>query len=207
MHDLAKAGAALAAARRGFGLRIVAESEGAFALAELLRAMQTPAFAAEAGPFFEMLESVDLVAPPLTLPEYSALAYYLNLGWGPARPERSIRLHLPTARDEKRLAVAPYGLSYFELVRRAFQCRESVTEEENRQAEVHCPPRRRSGIADKWDGWGDAPRTRLVPIDWPDVAPPPSQGPLDQIQLVYRSDVAGRLRTIVRRRRPTEAAT
>ena len=85
--------------------------------------MQTEPFAAEAGPFFEMLQSVDLVAPPLTAAEYAALAMYLNAGWGPARPDRRIRLHLPKARDEKRLAVPPYSRSYFELVRRAFQRR------------------------------------------------------------------------------------
>jgi hypothetical protein len=201
LHDLARAGAALAAARPGFGLRIVAESEGAFALAELLRALQTPAFAAEAGPFFDMLESVDLVAPPLTLSEHAALAWYLNLGWGPGRPGRGVQVHLPTARDEKRLAVPPYGLSYFELVRRAFQPLGSATAEENAMAEITCPPRRPSAIADKWKGWGAAPRTRLVRIEWPDGAPPAAQGPLTQTQLIYRSDVAGRLRTILRRRR------
>ena len=105
------------------------------------------------------------------------------------------------SRDEKRLAVPPYGLSYFELVRRAFQPLGSATAEENAMAEITCPPRRPSAIADKWKGWGAAPRTRLVPIEWPDGAPPPAQGPLTQIQLIYRSDVAGRLRTILRRRR------
>ena len=72
LHDLARAGAGLAAKRPGFGLRIVAESEGAIALAALLRAMRTRRFAAEAGPFFEMLESVDLVAPPLDAAEFPA---------------------------------------------------------------------------------------------------------------------------------------
>ena len=42
---------------------------------------------------------------------------------GPDRPERRIRLHLPTAADERRLTVPPYGRSYFELVRRSFQRR------------------------------------------------------------------------------------
>ena len=106
----------------GFGLRIVAESEGAFALAALLSAMRTEAFAAEAGPFFEMLESVDLVAPPLNDAEYAAPRHVSRTPAG----DRSGRtgasgVHLPNARDEKRLAVPPYGRSYFELVRRAFQ--------------------------------------------------------------------------------------
>ena len=200
LHDLARAGATLAAARPGFGLRIVAESEGAFALAALLRSMQTEAFAAEAGPFFEMLQSVDLVAPPLSAAEYAALAMYLNAGWGPGRPDRRIRLHLPTARDEKRLAVPPYSGSYFDLVLRAFQRRGEDDATVDRGPIV--PNRPKSPIATRWDAWGGAPRTELVPIGWPGGAAPNPQGQISQLQLIYRSDVGGRLRAVLGRRTP-----
>ena len=164
LHDLARAGAGLAAKRPGFGLRIVAESEGAIALAALLRAMRTEPFAAEAGPFFEMLESVDLVAPPLDAAEFAALA---------ARPRRRLDarrartgascVHLPDARDEKRLAVPPYGLSYFELVRRAFAGRADGAARPRRPAvaaEGRASPRPGTPGA-------RAPRAELVPIAWP----------------------------------------
>jgi hypothetical protein len=196
LHDLARAGAALAASRPGFGLRIVAESEGAFAVAALLSAMRTEAFAAEAGPFFEMLQSVDLVAPPLNDAEYAALAMYLNAGWGPERPERRIRVHLPNVRDEKRLAVPPYGRSYFELVRRAFQRRGETGAP---AAEIGPAPPRKTAVAAAWDAWSDAPRTDLVPIAWPPGGAPSGQAPITQIQLVYRSDVSGRLKSVLRR--------
>ncbi len=204
LHDLARAGAALAAKRPGFGLRIVAESEGAFAVAALLRAMRTDAFAAEASPFFEMLESVDLIAPPLGDAEYAALAVYLNAGWGPARPDRRIRVHLPSARDEKRLAVPPYGLSYFELVRRTFNRRG----EETPPREPAGPVARRPGpgIAADWNAWRSTPRTELLPIEWPKGASPSGQGPINQLQLIYRSDVGGRLKAILRRRAPLRAS-
>ncbi len=62
---------------------IVAESEGAFALAALLRAMQTEAFAAEAGAFFEMLE---VGRPRRAAAQRRASSppspTYLNAGWG-----------------------------------------------------------------------------------------------------------------------------
>ena len=157
-----------------------------------------------------MLESVDLVAPPMTAAEHGALALYLNAGWGKRHPDRRIRLHLPTAADERRLAVPPYGLSYFELVRRAFQRRSRVREEEalaraERADRGASDPRRDfrgavdpieagpSGIATKWDAWAEAPRTTLVPIGWPEKGAPDGQGPMTQLDLLYRSDVAGRL--------------
>jgi hypothetical protein len=164
--------------------------------------MQTEAFAAEAEPFFTMLHSVDLVAPPLTLPEYAALAVYLNAGWGPARPERRIRLHLPSARDEKRLAVPPYGRSYFELVRRAFQRRGEGAGADPAEGAITCRSRSRAALAEKWDPWRAAPRTELVPIGWSRLRPPAGQGPLTQIDLVHRSDVGDRLRAILARPTP-----
>ncbi len=202
LHDLARAGAALARTRPGFGLRIVAESEGAFAAAALLRAMQTEAFAAEAGPFFEMLHSVDLVAPPLSAAEYAALAMYLNAGWGTTHPERRIRLHLPSERDEGRLAVPPYSRSYFDLVRRAFHRRDEDAALAGESAPEAAPSRRKAAISTGWDPWMSAPRTDLVPIEWPDKAAPGAQGAISQLQLVYRSDVGGRLKSVLSRRTP-----
>jgi hypothetical protein len=202
LHDLVRAGAALARARPGFGVRIVAESEGAVAVAALLRAMQTEPFAAEAGPFFEMLQSVDLVAPPLTAAEHAALAMYLNAGWGPAHPERRIRLHLPKVHDEKRLAVPPYSRSYFELVARAFHRRG----EDEALADGVAAVRRRTPkavIAGKWEPWKSAPRTELVPIEWPKGAAPRAQGVICQPELLYRSDVGGRLKSVLARRIPS----
>ena len=201
-------------ARDGFGLRVLAESEGAFALAALLGELAKPAFADEAAPFFDMLESVDLVAPPMTAAEYHALAFYLNAGWGARHPDRRIRLHLPTAEDERRLAVPPYGLSYFELVRRAFHRRSRVREEEalaraERAERGRSDPARDfrgavepieagpSGIATRWDEWGQAPRTTLVPIGWAGKGRPEGQGPITQLDLLYRSDVAGRLGAVL----------
>jgi hypothetical protein len=212
LHQLVRAGLGIAAARGdGFGLRIVAESEGAFALAALLGALGRPDFTAEAAGFFDMLESVDLVAPPMTDVEYSGLALYLNAGWGPRHPDRRIRLHLPTAEDERRLAVPPYGLSYFELVRRAFHRRSRVRDEEalaraERAKRRAADPQHDfrgfvepiaagpSGIATKWDACAAAPRTTLAPIGWPENRRPDGQAPITQLDLLYRSDVAGRLR-------------
>jgi hypothetical protein len=201
LHDLARAGAGLAARRPGFGLRIVSESEGAIALAALLRAMRTEPFAAEAGAFFEMLESVDLVAPPLEANEFAALTADLDAGWTAARPDRRLFVHLPDARDEKRLAVPPYGLSYFELVRRAFAGRAAGRPPER------CPRRPKAGVGAGWDAWRGVPRAELVPIDWPPGAAPTRQVPITQIQLVYRSDVRGRLKAILRRRQPTRPSS
>ena len=160
--------------------------------------MRTEPFAAEAAAFFEMLESVDLVAPPLDAAEFAALAADLDAGWTPARPDRRLRVHLPDARDEKRLAVPPYGLSYFELVRRAFAGRPDGPPPDP----AALPSRPKAGVAPAWEAWRAAPRTELVPIAWPPRAAPAGQGPISQIQLVYRSDVGGRLKAILRRRPP-----
>ncbi|HET9068802.1 MAG TPA: C1 family peptidase [Amaricoccus sp.] len=197
LHDLAYAGAGLLATRPDFSLRIVTESEGAIALAALLRAMRTEPFSAEAGPFFEMLESVDLVAPPLEVGEFFALAADLDAGWSAARPDRRLRVHLPDARDEKRLAVPPYGLSYFELVRRAFVGRPDALPPDL------APARPKAGVGPCWDVWGRAPRAELVPIRWPRGKAPAGQGPISQPDLVYRSDVDRRLKGVLRRRQPT----
>jgi hypothetical protein len=200
LHALARAWTALAAHRPAFRLRIIAESEGAFALSALASAMQPPAFAADAADFFSRLDSVDLVAPPLTDAEYSALALFLNAGWGRGAPDRRARVHLPFGRDEKRLAMPPYGRSYFELVRRAFHSR---AEAEAGAAPAPIVSTAADGIADKWNAWRDAPRTTLVPITWPARGGPGAQGPIRHVDLIYRSDVGGRLRDTLS---PTSAA-
>jgi hypothetical protein len=194
LHALAGAWRELAAERPGLRLRVVAESEGVLALAALTRSMRLPVFAAEADPFFESLDSIDLIAPPLSNRDYLDLAKDLDGGWGAQRPDRGIRVHLPTGRDEKRLAVPPYGESYFELVRRAFQSRADI---EREPAPIVCASRARSALAGKWDPWKQAPRTTLVPIAWPAGREPDAQGPIHQTQLIYRSDVGGRLRAVL----------
>ncbi|MFO1144578.1 MAG: C1 family peptidase [Amaricoccus sp.] len=196
LHDLARAGAALRAARPGFGLRLVAESEGAIAVAALLRAMRTAPFAGEAPAFFAMLETVDLIAPPLSRDEFGALAAELDAGWGEAHPDRRLRVHLPSARDEKRLTVSPYGLSYFDLVARAFRRDPDAALRPAKPASRHP----QGSVGERWDGWRTAPRTDLVAIEWPRNRPPPAHGSIDQVRLVYRSDVSGRLKAILRRR-------
>ena len=56
LHELVRAGVRIAEARGGFRLRIVAESEGAFALAALLGVLARPGCDREAQAFFDMLE-------------------------------------------------------------------------------------------------------------------------------------------------------
>ena len=215
LHALARAGAELTAERPEFRLRIVTESEGAIALAELLASMRTRGFAAEAASFFSILESVDLIAPPLPLKDFQALVANLTRGWGAARADRRIRVHLPCSRDEKRLAVAPYSLSYFELVARAFRgerdpLREAAALEqdkrkardaadldrEKRKLRVPARQMRADEVDRKWADWR-RPNVELVPITWGKREPDP-QGSLDQIRLIYRSDVEGRLRKILK---------
>jgi hypothetical protein len=202
MHLLARAGAGIAAARPDFRLRIVAESEGALALAALLAAMRTEAYAAEAGAFFATLDSVDLVAPPLSLDQFSRLAKDLADGWGPGSPRR-LRVHLPSAYDEARLAVPPYGRSYFELVARAFRgerdpLREAAAlEKEKGKLAGRDPQQPRNRVGPKWHDWA-GPNVDLEPIVWPKGHEPAPDGRLDQVRLVYQSDVAARLRSILK---------
>ena len=56
------------------------------------------------------------------------------------------------------------------------------------------------GVGERWDGWRTAPRSDLVAIEWRRGRPPPAHGSLDQVRLVYQSDVSGRLKAILRRR-------
>jgi hypothetical protein len=163
--------------------------------------MRTEAYAAEAGAFFATLDSVDLVAPPLSLDQFSRLAKDLADGWGPGSPRR-LRVHLPSAYDEARLAVPPYGRSYFELVARAFRgerdaLREAAAlERDKRRLPGPDPRQSRERIAPRWHDWA-GPIVDIVPIDWPRKREPAPDGRLDQIQLVYQSDVAGRLKSIL----------
>jgi hypothetical protein len=190
LHDLVRAACDLAPLP-GFRLRIAAESEGVFALIALLRAMKTRAYREQAATVFGMLDSVDLVAPPISLDEFRRLVRDLNRGWG-ARPEPVIRLHLPAARDERRLAVPPYGCSYFELVQRAFQRRSGPAGKPCDFASTSAAP---DDLEPKWSAWKRVSRrVRLEPIRWRDDRPPEAPAQLNQIQLLYRSDVGARLR-------------
>ena len=183
-----------------FGLRIVAESEGAFALAALLGAMQTEAFAAEAGPFFEMLQSVDLVAPPLNAAEYAALAMLSErrLGTGSGRTG-AFGSTCRTRADEKRLAVPPYGRLVLRAGAAGLPGRgETEAAGGGDRVDGARAPQDRGRVA-TWDAWSDAPRTELVPIGWPPGGAPSGQAPITQIQLIYRSDVSGRLKSVLRR--------
>ena len=58
-----------------------------------------------------------------------------------------------------------------------------------------------------WDAWRTAPRTELLPIKWPKGSAPTGQGPISQIELLYRSDVGRRLEAILRRHPPHRSAT
>ena len=58
-----------------------------------------------------------------------------------------------------------------------------------------------------WDAWKSAPRTELLPIAWAAGAVPDDHGSLGQPQLVYRSDVGGRLKAILARPAPKPTPT
>ena len=211
LHALVRAGVGIDAARGGFGLRVVAESEGAFALAALLGGLGRPDFAAEAAPFFDMLELVDLVAPPMTASEYNGarLLPECRLGRAPPRPP-----HPPAPADRggrapaRGAALRPLLLRAGEprlppplarpragsLARAARADRGASDPRQDFRGFVEPIEAGASGIATKWDAWAEAPRTTLVPIAWPDKGKPDGQGPITQLDLLYRSDVAGRLR-------------
>jgi len=192
-HDLTRAAVALHEARPDFGIRVLAESEGAYALIALLTQLLDQGRDDERAAIYAMIRSVDLVAPPIGHDRFEDLAALLDAGWGASRPDRRIRVHLPSEADEARLAVPPYGRSYFELVARAFTHR----------ADRDPPPKpagkgRPDRVAPAWTAWAGTPRTDLVPIGWPARgAPPSAAGPINQIELIYRSDVEGRLRAIL----------
>lgn len=220
LHDLVRAAAELSREAPGLAIRVVTESEGAFALAALAFSLHTQGFRGEAQAVFEMLESVDLIAPPMTDDEMAALVHYLNTGWGPDRPHRRIVVHLPGVEDERRLTVPPYGRSYFELVRRAFATRD---DRPPRQVEIAPSRRAPTDVAAKWDGWRDMPRVTLEPIELDATrrrqpaagadgsgdgghsgARRDRRGVLTQTELLYHSDVAGRLQTVTGRHRPKD---
>jgi hypothetical protein len=175
---------AQAVAQPGFSLRIFTESEGAIALSRLLSALHAASLGAagEREAFFEMLESVDIVAPPMTMDQFAALARALDDGWGPGRPDRVVRLHLASASDERRLSVPPYGQSYPELVLRSFQARGRDPGGDRR----HLTAARATRLA--------APRVEVRTIEWPKEGRPKPRSAINQRQLIYDSDVGARLR-------------
>ncbi len=175
---------AQALSQPGFRLRIVTESEGAIALSRLLSALHAASLGdpTERDAFFAMLDSVDIVAPPLTMDQFAALARALDDGWGPERADRKVRLHLASASDERRLAVPPYGRSYPELVLRSFQARGRDPGGD-----------RRPLTAARAQKLG-APRVEVRTIGWPGDGRPKPRTSIGQRQLIYESDVGARLR-------------
>jgi hypothetical protein len=198
-HDLARAWVRVTAERPDFRLRIIAESEGVFGLAALVQALGKAPFQAEAPAWFAALDSVDLIAPPLCWSEYRALAAGLDAGWGPGRATQQISVHAPDPRDAGRLRVPPYGGSWFDLIQRGFLGRVPAAGAPAPGGEVA-----RARVAPVWLAWQRAPRTRLVPIGWPAGARSThTTDPITQTQLVYASDVRGRLLGILKRRSPS----
>ena len=141
-------------------------------------------------------------------PSTTALAFYLNAGWGARRPDRRIRVHLPTARGRapaRGAALRPLLLRAGPprlppplarpraggLARAARAARGASDPRQDFRGSVEPIEAGASGIATKWDAWAEAPRTTLVPIAWPDKGKPDGQGPITQLELLYRSDVGG----------------
>ena len=186
----------LAGENPGLGLRIITESEGAIALARLIPALRAGAFGlasaqsedapdSESNRFFEMLQSVDIVAPAMTVGEFSQLASDIDRGWGLNRLDRPIRLHMASPSDERRLGVPPYGESYVDLVARSFHTREVA-------ASPRMPDRPLNKARAKTL---DARRVAYVPVTWVDGRRPSKKSAIRQKDLLYGSDVAGRIRT------------
>ena len=172
------------ASQPGFRLRIFTESEGAIALSRLVKALLTSSKMEwdDGDAFFEMLDSVDIVAPPMTMEQFADLARMLDVGWGPGRPDRNVRLHLASASDERRLAVPPYGQSYPELVLRSFQARGRDPGGDTRN--LTAARAKKLG----------APRVEVQTIGWPKGGRPKPRTSINQRQLIYDSDVGARLR-------------
>jgi hypothetical protein len=175
--ELADAATAVAAREPDFGLRVVAEGEGAFAFAALIARLARRPDGGRA--FFRMLRSVDLVAPPLAAADIDALARRLGAGWrASGRPGLRPRLHLPTAADQARLAVPPYGKPYATLVQRAFVARPGAAPEAEDMS---------------WEAWRGRRRVTALPIRWPAKAQGDPTARIAQRDLVYGSDVIGRV--------------
>lgn len=185
-RDLLDAAAGVAAIEPGFGLRVFAEGEGAFALAELVEALAGDAQRARA--FYRMLRSVDIVAPPMPSCEFTGLAARIAAGWRAADATGRLRLHLTAAEDEPRLAVPPYGKSYFDLVAAAFLPRRL---QRAAPARGRRPPK---GIAPRWSPWLGPRVVEARAIRWRDWAAPPSTERILQSDLIHGSDVIGRVR-------------
>ncbi len=172
----------------GFRLRIFTESEGAIALSRLVNALMTSSTMEwdDGDAFFEMLDSVDIVAPPMTMDQFADLARALDVGWGPERPDRKVRLHLASASDERRLAVPPYGQSYPELVLRSFQARGRDPGGDARNL-----------TAARATKLG-ARRVEVHTLDWPKGGRPKPRTSINQRQLIYDTDVGARLRAALK---------
>ena len=164
LHDLAHAGAGLAAKRPGFGLRIVTESEGAIALAALLRAMRTRALRRRGRP---LLRDAGKRRPrrPAARRRPSS----------PPSPPTSTPAGAPRAPTAASACTCPTRAT-----RSASPCRPTGAPTSSSSAApsppaaatpppdpAPAPPRPKAGVAPDWDPWRAAPRAELVPIAWP----------------------------------------
>lgn len=194
-----------------FGLRIFAEGEGIFALEAM--AVAVSQFDLMASELRGMLRSVDIVAPPIPFARFEALVRRLDRLHSPgAGAPFPIRLHLPCDADEARLAVPPYTRCFFDLVDRTFLPRDEF-EDRPRATGV-----RAGEIGDRWLGWDISGRVTLEAIAWPRERLPaasqstgpagssdgtggwgtapirsPNRGAITQRELIYQSDVWGRI--------------
>ncbi len=172
----------------GGRLRVIVESEGAIALSCLLRALErdslrNPERAGARRGFFAMLESVDVVAPPMSVAEYEEFERLVVEGWRSAeRAAPRLRLHLPGEALARRLEVTPYGKSYPDLVVNAFHARGANGAAPSRPVSWSWARRRKDAACD------------LVAIEWPEGREPAARTPIRQTDLLYRSDVGGRIR-------------
>ena len=172
----------------GYRLRIIAESEGAIALSCILNAfarevLRDPERSTTRARFFAMLESVDIIAPPMSVAEYDRLENLMLEGWSSTRQQPGpLRLHLASKSHERRLEVPPYSKSYTDLVVNAFHPRGSGNAPENRALTYERAERR------------DGARSELLPIAWPAGKIPAAKSPIRQTELIYASDVGARIR-------------
>ena len=190
---------------------IVAESEGALALAALLAAMRTEAYAAEAGAFFAMLESVDLwrrrLQPQPVLPARQRPRRRLGRGSGPPAPGAPALASATSSGSRCRPTAAPTSISSpAPSAATRDPLREAAAlEKDKRGLPARIAAAARPGRAEV--ARLGRPDVDLVPIDWPKKREPAAAtGRLDQIRLVYQSDVAGRLQGILAAHRRRRAA-
>ena len=138
------------------------------------------------GPFFDMLESVDLVAPPMTAAEYARARLYLNAGWGaraprppasgctcrPPRTSGGWRCR-PTASPTSSWCAAPSSAARGCARRRRWPAPSAPTAARPTRRGTSAAPSIRSRPAPRGSRPSGTPGPRrraptLVPIGWPD---------------------------------------